>query len=128
MSDPGFDSVTRAFQSSHLYGAWRSLTEGFAAASSESALLRPIRSSASACAQLSASRKLAFSAATIGVAALALIAIRATLPQYTTSGLPWWWNVVAAMFAFGIAISADAVAKAWDDSAPARIWRSLKSC
>jgi len=125
MSDPGFESVTGAFQSSRFYGVWRSLTGGFAAATSASSLLRPIRSFASAFAHQSASRKLASSAMTIGVAALALIAIRAALPQYATSGLPWWWNVTAAVFAFGIAIAADAVASAWIDSTPARIWRAL---
>ena len=125
MSDPGFDSVAGAFQSSHLYGAWRSLTEGLAAASRESALLRPVRSLASAFAQLSPSRRLSASAMTIGVAALALIAIRATLPQYATSGLPWRWNLTVAVFAFGIAIAGDYLASAWFDSMPARIWRRL---
>jgi hypothetical protein len=125
MSDPRFDSVHRVFQSSHLYGVWRSLADVVAAASLDSALLRPLRSFASTCTQQSPGRKLAFSAATIGVTALALLAIRATLPQYATSGLPWWWNVTAAVFAFGIAIAADAVASAWIDSTPARIWRRL---
>jgi hypothetical protein len=125
MSDPGFDSVAGAFQSSRLYAVWRSLIDGFAAASNESSLLRPGRSLANSFARQPASRKLAFSATTIAVSALALIAIRALLPQYTTPGLPWWWNVTVALFAFGIAIEADALAKAWDHSAPARIWRRL---
>ena len=125
MSDRGFDLVAGAFQSSHLYGVWRSLTGGFAAASSDSALLQPIRVIATAFAERSASRKLAFSGTAIGVAALALIAIRATLPQYATSGLPWWWNVTVAVFAFGIALAADAVASAWTESTPARVWRRL---
>ena len=125
MSDQGFDSVAGAFLSSHLYGAWQSLTEGFAAASRESGLLGPIRSFTSTLAQQSASRQLAFWATTIGVAALALVVIRATLPHYATSGLPWWWNVTVAVFGFGIAMAANYVASAWIDSTPARIWRRL---
>ena len=125
MNEPEFDSVAAVFKSSHLYGAWRSLTEGFAAASGDSALLRPVRSFASTFAQQPASRKVAFSATAMGVAALAHLAIRMTLPHYTTSGLPWWWNVTEAVLAFGIALESDALTRAWIDSTPARIWRRL---
>jgi hypothetical protein len=125
MSDTGFDAVARAFESSQLYGAWRSLTDGFAVASREAALLRPVRAFVSAFEQSPAGRKLAFCATLIGIAALAHLAIRTTLPPYTISGLPWWWNLTEALFAFGVAIESDAIAKAWKDSTPARIWRLL---
>lgn len=125
MSHAAFDSVAAAFQSSRLYGAWRVLTGGFAVASSDSALLRPVLSFAGAFARLPSSRKLSASAMTIGVAALAVAAVRVTLPQYATSGLPWWWNVTVALFAFGIALAADYLSSAWIESTPARIWRRL---
>ena len=125
MNQLEFDSVVSAFQSSRLYAAWRAVTDGFAVALSDSALLRPVRSFAAAFTRLPASRRLSASAMTIGFTALALVAIRATLPHYATSGLPWWWNVTVALFAFGVAIAADLVASAWIDSTPARIWRRL---
>ena len=125
MNDREFHSIAGVFQSSQLYAAWRSLTGGYAVAARESALLRPWRRFASDFAHQPAGRKVALVATTIGVAALAHLAIRVTLPAYTTTGLPWWWNVAEAVLAFGIAINADAVAAAWIDSTPARIWRRL---
>ena len=125
MSRTEFDSVAAAFEASRLYGTWRALTDGFAAASRESTLLRPVLSFAGAFARMPSNRKLSASAMTIGVAALALLAIRATLPQYASSGLPWWWNVAVGLFAFVIAIAADYLSRAWISSTPARIWRRL---
>jgi hypothetical protein len=125
MNDRAFEPVAGAFRASHLYGVWRSVTEGFASASRDSTLLLPVRSLASAFTQWSAAQKVSFTATTIGVASIALVAIRAALPAYASSGLPWWWNVTVAAFAFGIAIASDAGAVAWMDSTPARIWRRL---
>ena len=127
MNDTEFQAIAGVFQSSQLYAAWRSLTEGYEIAAKESALLRPCRRFASAFAQQPAGRKVAVVATTIGIAALAHLAIRLALPAYTTTGLPWWWNIAEAVFAFGIAIKADAIAKAWNGSTPARVWRYLKA-
>ena len=125
MNDREFEAVAAVFQTSRLYAAWRSLIERYDAAAKESALLRPCRQFATAFSQLPPGRKVAVTATTIGIAAIAHLAIRFMLPAYTTTGLPWWWNVAEVALAFAIAINADAVAKAWSDSAPARIWRGL---
>ena len=120
MNDPGFDSVTAAFRDSRVYRTALALRERFDAASRESALLTRARHLSSAIPPPAPGRIVAAAALVLAWGALAHLAIRAVLPRYATSGLPAWWNVAFAVFAFATAALAPAIVIAWRDSTAAK--------
>ena len=121
--DSDFESVRTAFRDSTAYRVARGTIDRVRVAMRESALFARTRTATASFTQLSPERMLAYAAETLAWASIAHLAMRSLLPPYASSGLPWWWNVVVAIFAVVIAVTAPAVSSAWRDSTPAKVWR-----
>lgn len=123
MRDRDFDSVADAFRDSLAYRASCTLVQRSTVAATESVGLDRLRGITRTFAAQSVHQRIQTIAMTIAIASLAHLAIRELLPRYATSGLPWWWDVAAAMFAVVIAMLAGPITSASADSTPARLWR-----
>ena len=125
MKDQDFDSVIDAFRESRVYWLAQEVMRRSVSAADDSGSLVRLATLWRAFASLTARGRIQFAAIAIAVASVAHLAIRELLPRYATSGLPWWWNACLAGFAALVALTAAPVAAAWDDSAPAKLWRRL---
>ena len=120
MNDRAFDGVTAAYRDSAVYRTAQALRRQVIAASRESALLARGRGLSSLVAARTPEQAVARIALVFAWAAIAHLAMRSALPRYATSGLPAWWNLAFAAFAFAAAALAPAIVAAWRDSTPAR--------
>ena len=125
MSDPDFESVSEIFHDSLAYRMARPAIDRSVIAARESALLARGKAVTQPFTALTRKAKIEFVATAFAVASIAHLAIRALLPLYATSGLPWWWNVSAGILAALVAMMAGSISIAWTDSVPARLWRRL---
>jgi hypothetical protein len=123
--DDDFAVLLAAAHGSAVYRAISAIRDRLTIASRESAILSRVRSAAARWHGLAPPSRIAAAASTLAVASLAHLLIRIMLPRYTVSGLPWWWNAVAAVFAIVVAIAAEPVSRAAEGSAPARLWRRI---
>lgn len=123
MRDRDFDPVADAFRGSRAYQVSRETIDRSAVAAGESTSLNRWRAFQRAFASLPVKRKIEYVATAIAIASIAHLAIRELLPAYATSGLPWWWNVSAAVGAVIVAMLAGPISSASADSAPAKLWR-----
>ena len=119
MIDPEFDSVTATFRDSSVYRLALGLRRRFSVASGESVLLARTRTAFAAVAPRTHAHAVAGAALVLAWASLAHLAIRSMLPRYATSGLPVWWEIAFAIFAFATAALAPAIVTAWRDSTAA---------
>lgn len=127
MTDRDWDRVIDAFRDSLVYRTAHAAIQRGAIAGAESSALHRARVINGSFASLTPGQKIATLSIAIAIAAIAHLAIRALLPRYAISGLPWWWNVTVAVFATVTAVAAERVAASWPESMPARLWRRLAS-
>lgn len=123
MRDQDLDSVADAFRGSLAYRMSRLVIERSSVAAGDSVALNRLRARTRVFASKSIQLQIQAVAMTLAIAAIAHLAIRELLPRYATSGLPWWWNVAAALVAAIVAMLAGPITSAWDDSTPAKLWR-----
>jgi hypothetical protein len=119
------EAANAAFEDSAVGRVAVSAIDRFMTASRESTVVARVRALSLTVVPAEPGARLRWWATTFGWAMLAHLAIHAGLPRYASPGLPWWWQVAAAAFAFTVAAAAGSIATGWQQARLARLWRGL---
>lgn len=114
-----YDALCESIPGRVLTSVWSRLSADW----QDSAILARLRRLARGLDQGSPARNLRLIATAIAWAALFHLALRTALPQYATSALPLWTNLVLMLVAGAAVINAGTLVAHWPGSAAARLWR-----